>query len=94
MPKIRVGSHGEFTPWNPSYFHPYFPRHRLSLSPNDAMLTANSHEDGKSSPAALTDVVQLMFASVYSGAFHPSAEGQAVVADAVYPVAARVVGLK
>jgi len=94
MPKIRVGSRGEFTPWNPSYFHPYFPRQRLSLSPNDAMLTANSHEDGKSSPAALTDVVQLMFASVYSGAFHPSAEGQAVVADAVYPVAARVVGLK
>jgi hypothetical protein len=93
LPKIRIDSHGEFTPWNPSRFQPYFPRQRLSLSPNDAMLTANTHEDGNSSPP-LTDIVQLMFASVYSGAFHPSAEGQAIMADAVYPVAAKVVGLK
>ena len=27
--------------------------------------------------------VQLLLASVYSGAFHPSAEGQAAIADAV-----------
>ena len=36
--------------------------------------------------------VQLLLASVYSGAFHPSAEGQAAIADAVVEHARRVLG--
>jgi hypothetical protein len=35
--------------------------------------------------------VQLLLASVYSGAFHPSAEGQAVMADAVVGQARSVI---
>ena len=34
--------------------------------------------------------VQLLLASVYSGAFHPSAEGQAAIADAVVEHARKV----
>ena len=36
--------------------------------------------------------VQLLLASVYSGAFHPSAEGQAAIADAVVEQARKVLG--
>jgi hypothetical protein len=35
--------------------------------------------------------VQLLLASVYSGAFHPTAEGQAAIADAVVEKARGVV---
>ena len=94
IPQIPVGSKdGAFVPWTPSRFLPYAPRERLALAPNDAMLTANMHEDGASSPP-LHDAVQLLYGSLYSGAFHPTAHGQAIIADAVYPAAARIVGMK
>ena len=36
--------------------------------------------------------VQLLLASIYSGAFHPTAEGQAAMADAVVEQARSVLG--
>jgi len=84
-PKLDPASDApdQFTPWDPATFHPYAARRRLFVSPNDAFLTANTHKDGLGSPA-LDDAVQLLFASLYSGAFHPTAEAHAIIADNVY----------
>jgi hypothetical protein len=90
MPKLKAGSFG---PWNPAQFHPYRARTRLVVSPNDAFLTANTHQDRGTAPA-IHEGVQLLFASLYSGAFHPTAEGQAIIADHTYPELLKVLGLK
>ena len=65
----------------------YAPRQRLFRTPNDAYMTGNFHVAQSLMQKALNKQgyawVQLLLASVYSGAFHPSAEGQAAIADAV-----------
>ena len=74
-------------PYNPSEWRAYAPRQRWFRTPNDAFLTGNFHV----SQSLLQNVlktqtfswVQLLLASIYSGAFHPTAEGQAAIADAV-----------
>jgi hypothetical protein len=84
MPRMVDGA---WTPYNPAEFRPYVPRRRWYRTPNDAFLTGNYHI----SSAILKSVMnlqaiewfQLVLASTYSGAFHPSSEGQAVIADAV-----------
>jgi nicotinic acid mononucleotide adenylyltransferase len=48
-------------------------------NPNDAFLIANTHREGIS----LFDLLQPAYAALYSGAFHPTAEGHAIVADHV-----------
>ncbi len=74
-------------PYNPADYRPYAPRQRWFRTPNDAFLTGNFHV-----PASLLEKVlrvqtlswfQLVLASTYSGAFHPTAEGHAAMADAV-----------
>jgi len=64
-----------------SEFRPYAPRQRLFRTPNDAYMTGNFHVAQSLTQKALNKQgygwVQLLLASVYSGAFHPSAEGQA-----------------
>lgn len=74
-------------PYNPADYRPYAPRQRWFRTPNDAFLTGNFHV-----PASLLQKVlqvntlswfQLVLASTYSGSFHPTAEGQAAIADAV-----------
>jgi hypothetical protein len=86
---IRPGT-TDFQPWEPWWFHPYGPRRRLFVSPNDAFLTANTHKDGAFSPS-LDAHEQLLYASLYSGAFHRTAEAHAIVADHVYRAAVKVV---
>jgi hypothetical protein len=77
---------GEWTPYNPSEWRAYAPRQRWFRTPNDAFLTGNFHVSQSLLQKVLKSQklswVQPLLASVYSGAFHPTAQGQAVIADA------------
>jgi hypothetical protein len=78
---------GGWRPYNPADFNAYASRQRWFRTPNDAFMTANFHV----APSLLQKVLkinalqwfQLVLAATYSGAFHPTAEGQAAIADAV-----------
>ncbi|HEX5957525.1 MAG TPA: hypothetical protein VFY92_02565 [Hyphomicrobiaceae bacterium] len=78
---------GEWTPYNPSQWRAYAPRRRWFRTPNDAFLTGNFHASESLLQKVLKTEnlawVQPLLASVYSGAFHPTAQGQAAIADAV-----------
>jgi hypothetical protein len=78
---------GKWEPFNPSQWRAYAPRQRLFRTPNDAFMTGNFHVPKSLVQTAMSmqgyGWVQLLLASVYSGAFHPTAEGQAAIADAV-----------
>jgi hypothetical protein len=70
-----------FRPYSPAHELPYAHRWRLFRTPNDAFLIANTHREGISP----FDILQPAYAGLYSGAFHPSAEAHAIVADHVMP---------
>ncbi len=74
-------------PFNPADYHPYAPRQRWFRTPNDAFMTANVHVAGSVMQKALNfeslSWFQVLIASTYSGAFHPTAEGHAAIADSV-----------
>jgi hypothetical protein len=78
---------GRWEPYNPSEWLAYAPRQRWFRTPNDAFLTGNFHVSQSVLQKVLKTQtfswVQLLLASIYSGAFHPTAEGQAAIADAV-----------
>jgi hypothetical protein len=78
---------GAWQPYNPSEWRPYASRQRWFRTPNDAFMTGNFHVSQsmlqKVMKAETYSWMQLLLASVYSGAFHPTAEGQAAIADAV-----------
>jgi hypothetical protein len=77
---------GDWEPYNPSDFQAYASRQRWFRTPNDAFLTGNFH----ATPGLLQSTLklqtiqwfQLLLAATYSGAFHPTAEGHAAIADA------------
>jgi hypothetical protein len=81
-------------PYNPADYQPYAPRQRWFRTPNDAFLTGNFHVSASLLQKVLRvqtlSWFQLLLASTYSGAFHPTAEGQAAIADAVAATARRV----
>jgi len=85
--RIPRKTNGVWDPFNPSQWRAYAPRQRLFRTPNDAYMTGNFHVALSLMQKVLNKQgygwVQLLLASVYSGAFHPSAEGQAAMADAV-----------
>lgn len=78
---------GMWTPYNPADYQAYAARQRWFRTPNDAFMTGNFH----AAAGFLTKYLrieafapfQAILASTYSGAFHPTAEGQAAIADAV-----------
>lgn len=76
-----------FKPFSPAAALPYAHRWRLFRTPNDAFLIANTHREGISP----FDILQPAYAGLYSGAFHPSAEAHAIVADYVMPYARAIV---
>ena len=86
---------GAWQPYNPAEWRAYASRQRWFRTPNDAFMTGNFHV----SQSLLQNVlktqtfswVQLLLASIYSGAFHPTAEGQAAIADAVVEQARGVI---
>jgi hypothetical protein len=85
---------GEWHPYNPADWRPYASRQRWFRTPNDAFMTGNFHVSTSIIQKALKlqtlSWFQIMLASIYSGAFHPTAEGQAAMADAVVVQARRV----
>ena len=78
---------GTWVPYNPADFQAYASRQRWFRTPNDAYMTGNFHVASSVMQKVIKfDTyawVQLLLASTYSGAFHPTAEGQAAIADAV-----------
>jgi lysophospholipase L1-like esterase len=86
---------GIWEPYNPAEWRAYASRQRWFRTPNDAFMTGNFHVSQSLLQSALKaqglSWVQLLLASVYSGAFHPTAEGQAAIADAVVEKARAVV---
>jgi hypothetical protein len=78
MPRLSHAT-DSFEPYSPAYTLPYAHKWRLVHNPNDAFLAANTHREGIS----MFDVLQPAYAALYSGAFHPTAEGHAIVADHV-----------
>lgn len=88
----KIGSVWE--PYNPADWKPYASRQRWFRTPNDAFMTGNFHVSASLLQKALKlqtfSWFQLLLASLYSGAFHPTAEGQAAMADAVVLQARRV----
>ena len=83
-------------PFNPADWQAYAPRQRWFRTPNDAFMTGNFHVSESLIQKVLKlqgfSSFQLLLASIYSGAFHPTAEGQAAMADAVVLEARRVLG--
>jgi lysophospholipase L1-like esterase len=78
---------GRWEPFEPTAWQPYASRKRWYRTPNDAYLTGHFHVGqsllrGAMRMQSLT-WMQLLLAATYSGAFHPTAEGQAAIADAV-----------
>ena len=86
MPRLSRAS-DEFKPYSPDAALPYAAKWRLFRTPNDAFLTANTHRAGIS----LFDIIQPVYAGLYSGAVHPTAEAHAIVADHVMNHARKVV---
>jgi lysophospholipase L1-like esterase len=78
MPRVSNAT-GSFTPYSPAGALPYGHRWRLVRDPNDAFLAANTHREGISP----FDDLQPPYVALVSGAFHPTAEGHAIVADHV-----------
>ncbi|MCL4765081.1 MAG: hypothetical protein KJZ80_02430 [Hyphomicrobiaceae bacterium] len=82
---------GVWEPYNPADYKPYASRQRWFRTPNDAFLTGNFHVSASLLQKVLRvqtlSWFQLVLASTYSGAFHPTAEGQAAIADAVVETA-------
>jgi hypothetical protein len=79
IPRRERGG-GDFKPFSPAVALPYAHHWRLFRTPNDAFLTANTHREGNIS---LFDILQPVYAGLYSGAIHPTAEGHSIVADHV-----------
>jgi hypothetical protein len=78
---------GVWEPYNPSAWRAYASRHRWFRTPNDAFMTGNFHASESLLQSVLKTQklawMQPLLASLYSGAFHPTAEGQAAIADAL-----------
>jgi hypothetical protein len=84
-------------PLRPSEFRPYAPRARWIRTANDSYFTAMTYPRGLSStmqPSNIHDATWGAMSAVYGGAFHPSAEGHAVMADAALPAVREALGLK
>jgi hypothetical protein len=78
---------GAWEPYNPSEWRAYASRQRWIRTPNDAFMTGNFHVSQSLLQSVLKTQtfswVQPLLASIYSGAFHPTAEGHAAIADGV-----------
>ncbi len=78
---------GKWEPFNPADWRSYASRQRWFRTPNDAFMTGNFHVTESLLQTVLKNQgyqwVQLLLAATYSGAFHPTAEGHAAIADSV-----------
>ena len=74
--------------FKPDEFLPYASRQRWFRTPNDAFLTAHYHDNKFDT----NELISLTRFSAYSGAFHPTAEGNAAAADALLAIAREALG--
>lgn len=85
---------GAWVPYNPASFQAYVSRQRWFRTPNDAFLVGHFHVSRtilqKALPTKTVNWFQVLLASLYSGAFHPTAEGQAAIGDATVEAARKV----
>jgi lysophospholipase L1-like esterase len=82
--------------YSASEFRPYAARARWIRTANDSYFTALTYPEGLPAllqPSDLHDAIWGIFAAVYGGAVHPTAEGHAAMADAALPAAREVLGL-
>jgi len=80
-----------------SDYRPYQPRARWVRTANDSYFTAMTYPQGLSSlltPANIHDAIWGVLSAVYGGAIHPTAEGQAAMADAALPAMRKVLGIE
>ena len=83
-------------PLRPSEFRPYAPRARWIRTANDSYFTAMTYPRALPStaqPSNIHDASWGALSAVYGGAFHPTAEGHAAMADAALPAARQALGL-
>jgi lysophospholipase L1-like esterase len=78
MPRLSHAAN-QWAPYTPAAALPYAHHWRLARSPNDSFLAGNTHREDIS----VFDDLQPVYAALYSGAFHPTAEGHVIVADHV-----------
>src|SRR5215475_2858924 len=78
MPRLSHAA-DQWTPYTPAASLPYAHHWRLARTPNDTFLAGNTHREDIS----VFDDLQPVYAALYSGAFHPTAEGHVIVADHV-----------
>jgi hypothetical protein len=78
MPRLSHAAN-QWAPYTPAATLPYAHHWRLARSPNDSFLAGNTHREDIS----VFDDLQPVYAALYSGAFHPTAEGHVIVADHV-----------
>jgi hypothetical protein len=81
----------------PNEFRPYASRGRWIRTANDSYFTAMSFAralPASSQPSNIHDAAWGAMSAVYGGAFHPTAEGHAAMADAALSAARDVLGLK
>ena len=78
----------------PSEFRPYAPRARWIRTANDSYFTAMTFPQGLLRPANIHDATWGAVSAVYGGAIHPTAEGQAAMADAALTAVRQVLGVK
>jgi hypothetical protein len=90
LPRCIRGRNGQCTaggwtwaPFDPDQFSPYVSRQRWYRTLNDAFLTEHFHTAPGTPFVNKNDSWRLAAAAAYGGAFHPTAEGQAAIADAV-----------
>lgn len=85
IPKMKGNK--EWAPYSPVEFRAYVPRQRWIRTPNDVFMATNLHIKrrllGKVFKMKNLNPFQLIYAGTYGGSFHPTAEGQAAIADAV-----------
>lgn len=82
FPRFREnGSESGWVPFKPDDYRHYAVRQRFFLTPNDAFLGTHFHTKNMPIMDGGPDVQTALW-SAYSGAFHPTAEGQAAIADA------------
>ena len=80
---IRSGQRPQWAQgYRPGVFRPYASTQRWFRTPNDAFLTVHFHGEEQTLTSG-GRLLQLTSWSAYSGAFHPTAEGHAAIADAV-----------
>jgi len=82
--------------YSASEFRPYAPRARWIRTANDSYFTAMSYPEALPAllrPSDIHDAMWGIYAAVYGGAIHPTAEGHAAMADAALPAAREVLGL-